>query len=169
MDNTLRNLVIRRPNPSDARGVYELIRDSQTLDLNSAYAYLVLCDYFRETCVIVEVGSRVVGFLSAFRSPLRPDTLFVWQVAVAGSHRKQGISKRMLTYLLTKTAGPPITYLEATISRSNLASTRLFTGLAKAHDVPIEVTTGYQTELFPMEIQHEEEPLYRIGPFTPQP
>jgi len=168
MNNTNGELVIRRPNPQDARDVYQLIRDSQTLDLNSAYAYLVLCDYFRETCVIAEGGSQVVGFLSAFRSPLCSDTLFVWQIAVAGSHRKQGIGKRMLTYLLSETAAPPITYLEATISRSNVASTRLFTRIAAAYDVPIEIICGYQAEMFPPEIHHEEEPLYRIGPFTPQ-
>ncbi|MUG88509.1 diaminobutyrate acetyltransferase [Paenibacillus timonensis] len=168
MKNTLRSLLFRKPVPSDAKRVYELIRNCQTLDLNSAYGYLVLCDYFRETCVVAEEGSSLVGFLSAFRSPLRSDTLFVWQVAVAGSHRKQGIGKRMLSFLLSENGAPPVTYLEATISRSNLASTRLFTGVAKEHAAPVEITSGYKAEMFPEELHHEDEPLYRIGPFIHQ-
>ncbi|MGP0583985.1 diaminobutyrate acetyltransferase [Paenibacillus timonensis] len=168
MNSTLRSLIIRRPVPSDANSVYELIRSCQTLDLNSAYGYLVLCDYFRETCVVAEEGASLVGFLSAFRSPLRPDTLFVWQVAVADSHRKQGIGKRMLAFLLSENGTPPISYLEATISQSNLASARLFTGIAREHAAPVEITSGYKAEMFPTVLQHEDEPLYRIGPFIHQ-
>lgn len=168
MNNTLRSLIIRKPDPNDAKGVYELIRSCQTLDLNSAYAYLVLCDYFRDTCVIAEDGANLAGFLSAFRSPLRPDLLFVWQVAVADTHRRQGIGKRMLSYVLSENTVPPIIYLEATISQSNLASSRLFTGLAREHSAPVEITSGYKAWMFPEGIHHEDEPLYRIGPIIHQ-
>ncbi|MGG6314375.1 diaminobutyrate acetyltransferase [Paenibacillus macerans] len=168
MNKTQLEIGYRKPTPSDAGGVYELIRASNTLDLNSAYCYFVLCDYFRETCVLAKEGQNLVGFLSAFRSPRRPDTLFVWQVAVADSHRKQGIGKGMLAYLLAGTTAPPVTYLEATISRSNLASTRLFTGVAKQHAAPVEIASGYPSGMFPSGVAHEDEPLYRIGPFIHQ-
>ncbi|MNP70953.1 L-2,4-diaminobutyric acid acetyltransferase [compost metagenome] len=74
----------------------------------------------------------------------------------------------MLAFLLSENGTPPISYLEATISQSNLASTRLFTGIAREHAAPVEITSGYKAEMFPTELHHEDEPLYRIGPFIHQ-
>ncbi len=79
----------RVPGAEDGAKVWELIRQAGSLDLNSPYSYLMLCDYFRDTCVVAEDNFGIVGFLSAFRSQKREDTLFIWQVAVAGTHRKK--------------------------------------------------------------------------------
>ena len=76
-------ILFRPPVIGDGTAIYELIRQSPPLDLNSRYLYLLLCDHFSESCIIAESESRTVGFISAYGHPKKQETLFVWQVAVA--------------------------------------------------------------------------------------
>lgn len=163
--NTKTQVVYRKPEAKDGARVWELIRDTGTLDLNSAYCYILLGDYFNDTCIIAEQDDNIVGFISAFRSPRNPETLFVWQVAVASSHRRQGIAKAMLTGLMNDKACHGVRFIETTVSPSNMASRRLFLGFAEEKSIPSTVTVGYGPEMFPDGTSHEEEPLFVIGPF----
>lgn len=52
----------RVPGAEDGAKVWELIRQAGSLDLNSPYSYLMLCDYFRDTCVVAEDNFGIVGF-----------------------------------------------------------------------------------------------------------
>ncbi|MGG3283742.1 diaminobutyrate acetyltransferase [Paenibacillus solani] len=163
--NTKTQVIYRKPEAKDGARVWELIRDTGTLDLNSAYCYILLGDYFNDTCMIAEQDDKIVGFISAFRSPRNPETLFVWQVAVASSHRRQGIAKAMLTGLMNDKACHGVRFIETTVSPSNMASRRLFLGFAEEKSIPSTVTVGYGAEMFPGSTSHEEEPLFVIGPF----
>lgn len=159
------NIRYRNPIPEDGQKVWKLIRDAGTLDLNSAYCYLLLSDYYRDTCVIAEDGHEIAGFLSSFYSPREERTLFVWQIAVADAYRKRGIGKAMLSHLLDREIHRKMVYLEATVSPANIASDRLFQSMARDQAVSVQITSGYKAQLFP-EQKHEDEPLYRIGPFS---
>jgi L-2,4-diaminobutyric acid acetyltransferase len=121
---------------------------------------------FRETCAIVKRGSEIVGFLSACRKPESPDTLFVWQVAVACELRGKGIGSGMLRELLNRRGLEDIRYIEATIGPDNLQSRALFTGLAARRGCQCVIVERYPAEVFPQENgrSHEPEFLYRIGP-----
>lgn len=154
----------RKPNKEDGGKVWELIRSAGTLDLNSAYCYIMLCDYFRDTCLIAEQDGKLAGFVSAFRPPGREDTLFVWQIAVASEVRGRGIGKALLDELLARCGDLPVHYVEATISPSNQASRQLFGSLARRFGSAFIVEEGYPVEFFPGGASHEEESLYRIGP-----
>jgi len=127
----LEKIILRSPRTSDGTAVWSFIRDTGNLDLNSAYCYMMLCDYFKETCLIAETDGKIVGFVSAFRPPNKPDTLFVWQVAVAASERGKGLSKALIDELISGVDDGATLIIEATISPSNLASKALFNGLAK--------------------------------------
>ena len=157
-------ICFREPSKEDGTRVWELIKNTRTLDLNSAYSYLMLCEFFSDTCVIAEENDQIIGFVSAFRPPPSRDTIFVWQVAVHGSQRGKGIGKKLLKELLNRKSCEEIHYLEATVTPSNLASHALFKGLAKDYDCPCEVSACFNAELFP-ETGHEAEETYRIGPF----
>ncbi|MEX3618752.1 diaminobutyrate acetyltransferase [Paenibacillus glucanolyticus] len=159
------DIVYRRPEAQDGARVWELVRDTGSLDLNSPYCYMLLGDYFNDTCMIAEHEGDIIGFISAFRSPRNPETLFVWQVAVAGSHRRQGIAKAMLTRLMNQRACHGVRFIETTVSPSNMASRRLFLGYAEEKSIPSTVTVGYGAEMFPDGTSHEDEPLFVIGPF----
>ncbi|RXZ84286.1 diaminobutyrate acetyltransferase [Paenibacillaceae bacterium] len=159
---------LRVPSKQDGAAVWELIRSAGTLDVNSPYCYILLCDLFRSTCVIAEQDSEIVGFLSACSRPdaADGDVLFIWQVAVAAPMRGKGLALAMLTELLNRRRDT-VRWIEATVSPSNIPSRRLFQSFAAAHGCnSIELPdSGYGAELFPSGQQHEDEPVLRLGPF----
>ncbi|MFD0710370.1 diaminobutyrate acetyltransferase [Paenibacillus sp. GCM10027626] len=157
---------LRTPRAEDGIAVWQFIREAGQLDINSTYCYIMLCDMFRDTCVIAECEGDLCGFLSSYRRPDQPDTLFVWQVAVAPSRRGQGIGKKMLQSLLSREAVHEIQYVEATIGPANEPSIRLFLRLAEGLDTACHITPKYGEEMFPAAMNHEAELLYRVGPLT---
>jgi L-2,4-diaminobutyric acid acetyltransferase len=151
------------PSVEDARDVHALIAACKPLDLNSTYAYLLLCTHFAQSCVYARQGGRPAGFVSAYVPPRRDDVMFVWQVAVAESARGQGLAGRMLHELLARPAARGCRYLETTVTPSNAPSTRLFRGLARELGAPLEEKPLFSEEDFGDE-GHEAETLFRIGP-----
>ncbi|MGB8275605.1 MAG: diaminobutyrate acetyltransferase [Alphaproteobacteria bacterium] len=162
-----RDYFFRAPGVSDGPALWSLAKDSGSLDLNSPYAYLMLGAHFADTCAIAERGAKPVAFVSAFVSPLRPETLFVWQVAVAAEERGQGLAKQLLKHVLARPACRRVRYLEATVTPSNKGSAALFRALARELGVPCRVTPGLSADLFPGGA-HEPEDAFLVGPM-PRP
>jgi len=160
----LKKTTLRHPRTTEGTAVWTFIREVGNLDLNSAYCYMMLCDYFKDTCLIAEQGGELIGFVSAFRPPGKPDTLFIWQVAVAASERGKGLSRTMIDELVTLSNTDGNLFIEATISPSNLASHGLFSSLAKRYHAELVITDGYSAQWFPAESSHEDELLYQVGP-----
>lgn len=159
------DIQVRATTESDGSAVWQLIKKSGVLDLNSSYCYIMLCDIFKETCAVACKGTEIVGFMSAYRRPDQPDTLFVWQVAVNEQTRGRGIAKAMLQELLNRKGNKqPIRYVEATVGPRNIPSRRLFTGLAGKQGTECKIVEHYGQSLFPEGINHEPELLFRIGP-----
>lgn len=148
----------------DAPEIWELVSDSGALEENSLYCYLLLCRDFSDTCVVACRGNEIVGFVLAYRPPKSPETVFVWQVGVAEAARGQGLAKRLLRSLVSVPGCDGVRYLEATVTPSNTASRRLFQSFAKALDVPCDIQQGFTADMFGIG-DHEEEELFRIGPF----
>ncbi len=144
--------------------MWTLIQQAGSLDVNSAYCYVLLCDYFRDTCVVAEIEGSLVGFVSAFVHPSKPGTLFIWQIAVAEDVRGQRIGLRMLEALVDPLIHNPIQYIEVTISPNNHPSRALFTRLAEQYHADMQENQGYPQGWFPLQHAHEEERLFRIGP-----
>ncbi|GAB4321530.1 MAG: diaminobutyrate acetyltransferase [Dehalococcoidia bacterium] len=142
-----------------------MARDSGGLDLNSPYAYLLLSHFFSDTCAVARSHDELVGFIAGFRPPIRPESLFVWQIAVAPTARERGVGRRMLAWLLHRLSDDGVTYLEATVTPSNEASHRMFKGLARQLDVPCSESCLFAANQFPDGAGHEDEVLLRIGPF----
>lgn len=162
--------VISRPTMADGAGMWRVARDSQTLDLNSSYAYLLYCHDFAETCRIATVGGEPAGFVLGYRRPTRPDHLFVWQVAVDEAYRGKGISSRLLDALVQDvdpaSGLPAVRWVETTITDDNTASRALFAAFARRWGTGLTVEPLMTAEHFPD--GHDAEPLHRIGPFSPQ-
>lgn len=159
-------LILRKPTRSDGADLHDLIARCPPLDLNSGYAYLLLCEHHADTCVVAELGGRLVGAVTAYYPPTRRDTLFVWQVAVAPEMQGKRLASRMLDRLIERCAVEhDLRIVEATISPSNIASRKLFTSLATRHGLDITGSLLFSADDFGRG-DHEEEWLYQIGPWT---
>src|SRR5262245_37285794 len=87
------------PRLDDGRELWRIARDSRTLDLSSAYTYVLCCRDFAATSVVARSAGGVHGFIVGFARPEQPRTLFVWQVAVDVTQRGRGLARRMLDHL----------------------------------------------------------------------
>jgi L-2,4-diaminobutyric acid acetyltransferase len=121
----------RKPDAEDGAAIWELIRSCPPLDQNSLYCNLVQCDHFRDTCVLAELNGRAVGWVSGYLLPYDPETLFVWQVAVAEEARGMGLGRRMLSSLLARRELDGVKRLQTTITSANAASWALFRSFAE--------------------------------------
>ncbi|MFC4768905.1 diaminobutyrate acetyltransferase [Effusibacillus consociatus] len=155
---------MREPRKEDGGQIWELVRETGVLDLNSPYAYLMLCKFFSSTCVVAEERNQIVGFVSAFRPPTSDDTIFVWQIGVSESHRGSGLGMALLKELISRDACAGIRYLEATVSPSNLPSQSLFRSLSREFATDCEVVECFPAHLFPGR-NHQAEMTFRVGPF----
>ena len=124
----------------------------------------MLARWFDETSVVADDAGELAGFILGYQMPPRPESVFVWQVTTADSFRGQGLATRMMGELLRRHADRGGTHLEATVTPSNSASQHLFRGVARRLEVPCVETLAFERDHFPVE-GHEEEVLYRIGPF----
>lgn len=157
-------LILRAPSKSDGASIAQLIRACPPLDINSTYAYLLLTEHFSQTCVVAVQSDRVVGFISAYQPPNRPEVLFVWQVAVHSSMRGQRLAPRMLTHLLERDWARSVRYIETTVTMDNQASRQVFKRLADQFKTEIEEVPFFQSHHFGPAAQSQAEPLLRIGP-----
>ncbi len=158
-DWTLRRLTV-----SDGPKVWKLIRDSETLDLNSPYTYLMLGKFFGQTCMVAERDHQIAGFVSGFFLPESTDTLFIWQIAVHPIHRGNRLGIRLLNAEWAEaTTRRPVRYLAATVTPDNVASAALFRRFAKNRGAECVVEPCFPSPSFPGS-HHEPEYLYRIGP-----
>lgn len=147
--------------------MWRLVRDCEALDLNSPYAYLLLCRHHHRTCLVAEEAGRLIGFVVAYVPPTDPDVVFVWQVGVADSHRRHGVGRALIDQLLDRC--PEARFLECTVAPSNHASLALFRAVATTRGVPLDVRPGFAAEHFPAEAPaHEREDVVRIGPLAPE-
>jgi L-2,4-diaminobutyric acid acetyltransferase len=161
------NLVIpartRRPTIDDAPAVHHLIAACPPLDCNSRYAYLLICRDFADSCILAEDNTgRPIGVITGYRPPNRPDTLFVWQVAVHPASRGQGLARHMLESLLDRPIHQDVRWVEATVGPQNTASRALFASLASSRDVNLSAEPLFDTDV--LGSGHEPEWLHRIGP-----
>lgn len=153
----------REPITQDSPKIWNLIKKCHPLDVNSEYLYLLICHHFHKTSVAVESNSEIVGFISGYIPPEQPDTLFIWQVAVDEKFRKQGLAIKMAKEILSRDSCNNVSYIEATVTPSNIASRKYFETLSDVVGGKFNLSPLFTTAVFSE--THEEENLIRIGPF----
>ncbi|MGD8860572.1 MAG: diaminobutyrate--2-oxoglutarate transaminase [Myxococcales bacterium] len=153
----------RVPTPDDAAALHALCQ-RVGLDLNSAYAYLLVSSHWADTSVVAELDGKIAGFVSGYRPPSHDDAYFVWQVGSAPEARGRGLARRMILEVLGRDACRGVRYIEATVTPDNEASQRLFASVARELDTAIEVSPHFRADQFPGD--HAAEELHRIGPIA---
>ncbi|OIO69985.1 MAG: diaminobutyrate acetyltransferase [Zetaproteobacteria bacterium CG_4_9_14_3_um_filter_49_83] len=157
------SLAIRKPTVEDGPSIYDLVKSSKPLDVNSRYLYLLQCSHFAKTCAVAESDGSVQAFISAYVLPDQPETLFVWQLAVDKLLRGQGIAGKLISHLLQRPHLAKTRFIEATVNPSNNASRNLFKSLALKHNCEINESMLFEAKLFDVDA-HEAEILLRVGP-----
>lgn len=155
-----------RPGADDGAPVHQLIDLCPPLEPNSLYCNLLQCTHFADTCVIARQEGEVIGFLSAYVLPSRPDALFVWQVAVSPRARKRGLGGAMLMELLARPACARVRHLLSTITESNRPSWSLFEALARRLGAKLERQPLFDRTRH-LAGKADSETLVTIGPFEP--
>lgn len=161
--SSLESIVLRPPVLEDGMAVFRLVKNCPPLDTNSSYCNLLQCSHFASTSVAAEMNGKIVGFISGYTIPARPDTLFIWQVAIAEKARGQRLASHMLTHILARPQCTKINYLETTITEDNQASWALFRRLANTISANFQ-SAGWMDRKVHFLGLHLSEALVRIGP-----
>ncbi|MCW8347231.1 diaminobutyrate acetyltransferase [Vibrio sp. ZSDZ65] len=149
------------PTGDDGNDIFGLIAVCPPLDMNSSYCNFLQSTHFSRTCVIARYDDDIAGFISAYRKPDDPETLFVWQVAVSPNYRGKGLAFNMLSHLLNRDILRSVVAVETTITKQNSASWALFKKLDSQQGQQGEVST-FLDEQIHFKGEHDTEFLYRI-------
>lgn len=164
------HLRLDHPTVADGAALWRLARDSEVLDVNSPYAYLLWCRDFAATSLVARLGddSAVVGFVTGYVRPDDPEVVMVWQVAVDAAARGRGVAGALLDRVFDDAhrQRPTVTFLETTITDDNAASRALFAAFAARHGTELVRSPLFETQHFPGDSGdgHAAEVLHRIGP-----
>jgi L-2,4-diaminobutyric acid acetyltransferase len=153
--------VLRRPVAEDGADIWTLVRDSKPLDENSMYCNLIQCDHFRDTCVVAELDGDIVGWVSGYVLPHDPETLFIWQVAVADVARGTGLASIMLGELVRRDACDQVARVQTTITADNTASWSLFRRFARFQRTKLDIEP-YFTQGLHFRDRHKTENMVTI-------
>ncbi|MEQ8389309.1 MAG: diaminobutyrate acetyltransferase [Alphaproteobacteria bacterium] len=154
----------RRPTAEDGEEIWSLVGACPPLDQNTLYCYLLQCSHFRDTCIVGERDGRAVGWISGYRPPEEPDTLFVWQVAVHSDARGEALARRLIQALLHRDSLADVNWIKTTVTPDNAASWAMFRSLAQALDAPMASEEWFEQERH-FGGRHPSEHLVTIGPF----
>lgn len=146
----------------DGAALWRLARATGTLEVNSAYFYLLFATDFARTCLVAEHNGGVIGMVIGYQPPQQPHTAFVWQVGVLPEHQGQGLGLQLLEHWLRLPALTACAFVTASVADDNPASQALFRRLAQVHGVACEERPHFTADMFPHE--HAPEPLFRVGP-----
>ncbi|MFI2005756.1 diaminobutyrate acetyltransferase [Streptomyces jumonjinensis] len=190
-ETTSEFISVDTPRVEDGAALWRIARDSEVLDLNSSYSYLLWCRDFAATSLVARgPDGEPIAFVTGYARPERPRALVVWQIAVDRAYRGQGLAGVLLDALTAKvTAERGIREMETTITPDNTASERLFTSYAARQSAHVEREVLFDGALFPDEAPaeardetpaeavnsaadgpppgpHQPEVLFRIGPIA---
>lgn len=152
-------VLIRPLRTSDGAALWQLTRDSQVLDLNTSYYYLLWSRDFGNTSVLAERAGEPIGFVTGYMRPDDPKTLMIWQVAVSEAARGIGLASRLLDEVIDRTGARA---LETTVTDDNVGSKAMFASLAKRRNAEHVVTELFTPDMYPD--SHDTEYLHRIEP-----
>lgn len=155
--------IFRQPSASDGPAITGLIAACPPLDRNSRYCNLVQCEHFADSCIVAQRGRSIIGWISGHRPPSEPQSLFIWQVAVATEARGQRLASRMLEALVARPSVRDIDYLTTTITQDNAPSWSLFRGMARVWNTQFESQALFERDSH-FAGMHATEFQARIGP-----
>ena len=151
------------PSKEDGWAVSRLVSACPPLDTNSVYCNLLQCHHFADTSVAVKLEDKLVGFVSGYLVPNKPDTLFIWQVAVSEAVRGHGVASQMIEHILARQHCQCVRFIETTITEANRASWALFRRVADYYASALSSEVLFDQDKH-FSGQSDSEVLVKIGP-----
>ncbi len=147
----------------DAKIIWELARNSEMVDSNPVYFYLLWCHEFADTSIVATVDDQVMAFLLGYLRPGLPDTLVVWQAGVEPACRVFGLRLRMLNEVIDRNVDRGVHFFETTATPDDEVIISVVERFAHQRAARIVKQILFGADQFPDE--HATEILYSVGPF----
>ena len=96
------------------------------------YTYWVALNQWPQLFFTAKHDGRIVGFIFGLRNAAYPERLFLWQIGVLASYRRNGIASKLITELCERAAQDGAEELWLTIADEIKPSLALFRKIASA-------------------------------------
>lgn len=139
-------MIYRVLEEKDIASIKELIKDcSPFLGCNGTYTYWMMATVYKGYSFVAEEEGRLCGFVTALPVPDH-NSLFIWQLGVSPSHRKQGIAYRLIDMVFQqakiKGYGGIITGIDA----KNTGSLSTFRKLSENYKLKSEIIGKFDAD-----------------------
>lgn len=152
---------LRQPEPEDSARIDALAGGFTSHGMSSLQGSLMSHDGFRETSVLAEQDGALIGFVSAYRLPNDPQTLFVWRVDVSETARDTGLASLMMGHLMRVQACDGVTRVQTAIKPSDESAWTLFRRFARWQRSRMDIQPFITQALTPFN-QHDTEMMVTI-------
>lgn len=129
-----------------------------TLDVHTPYTYWTVCQYFHDTCFLLEADGQPIGYIMAVRTP---ETVFIWQIGILEPYRGLKLSPLLIGQVAAcaEKAGMSI---QVSIAQENAASYGAFTSYCAKHQLTMRPAGMVDISDLMEPDFHESEVLYQI-------
>lgn len=124
-------LEFRSPSVAECDDMIELVKQTDKLDANSNYLYVLCCLHFAQTCAIAKQGKDTVAFLIGYRLPDDPSIFFVWQTAAKPRHGIPQLGLKLMLHSAREAIAAGATEIQATVDQNNKPIVMLFKTVAR--------------------------------------
>lgn len=124
-------LEFRPPAVEECSDIIRLVEQTDKLDRNSNYLYVLCCLHFAQTCAVAKHENETVAFLIGYRTPDNPSVFFVWQTAAKPRHGIPKLGLELMLYAARKAVASGVTEIQASVDRSNKPIVMLFKTVAR--------------------------------------
>ncbi|OCL97232.1 diaminobutyrate acetyltransferase [Arcobacter porcinus] len=152
------NTTLKKPDKSNSKEIFKIIKESKTLDLNSEYLYLLLSTHFKDSCSLAFINGELASLVLAYYLPNETKTLFIWQIATKEKFRGKNLTLKILEDIVSR---KEINKLITTVSPDNIASRKIFEKFARNNNSEIKKSILFSKDDFIN--SHEDEVLFTIN------
>lgn len=90
------NTNVRHWTEDDAALLKSLATECQPLLVNGVYVNIFLAKYFGNSCFILELDKKPIGFISGLKGSVDPTVFFLWQMGLAQDQRGKSYSTLLI-------------------------------------------------------------------------
>lgn len=146
-------ICIRNVTKNDANLLQNLVNSCKPLDVHTIYTYWILCNYFNNSCYILEIDTKPVGFITSVQS----SKILIWQIGILPEYRGNGYSLKLIDAVISNINDTED--IRVTIDKNNNESNGAFKKYASLNNYEIRAVDSLKLKGIDIE---EDEIIYNI-------